>query len=291
MIEYQEVVTAVFKNYRPFPRHPVYPPYHRGDYLEDFFFKRFSEKNNLPPGKKLSRIFIPVSWTTCYIDGRTAGLQKLINGLDPGYQYFTVAQHDEAVREKLPPETLSFNAGGLAGGIPIPLICSPIPENLKENQERDIFCSFVGSVTHQIRKKMYDQLKTNSNYKILTKLSWTFEISKYEMETFIGTASRSVFSLCPRGYGKSSYRLYEVMQLGSIPVCIYDQEWFPFSGELDWDDFCIRVPEDQIPGIDDILTEITPKRVKKLQDNIPKIYRENFTLEKVYQKIISKLLN
>ena len=34
----------------------------------------------------------------------------------------------------------------------------------------------------------------------------------------------SLFSLCPRGYGPTSFRLYESIQLGSIPVYIAEDD-------------------------------------------------------------------
>ena len=104
---YQDLLWDKFSGYRPEPTYPVYPPYHNGDYLEDYFMKRFMED---PDG--FERYFIPVGWTTSYIEDKTGGLQDLLNELDPDKKYFTVAQHDDAIREKLPPDTISFNAGG-----------------------------------------------------------------------------------------------------------------------------------------------------------------------------------
>jgi hypothetical protein len=282
---YQQQVIELFKDYRPEPGLKPYPPYHQGLYLEDYFFKRFCEGD-----LNTKRIFIPVSWTTCYIEHKDNGLQEKINQLDKNLAYFTISQHDEAVREILPENTWEFNAGGKGGGIPIPLICSQIPAELITVKNRDIFCSFAGAVTHPIRKSMYRELIHNDKYKIFTKKKWSYDISDFEMKTFIDLASRSIFSLCPRGYGKSSFRLYEVMQMGSIPVFIFNQEWFPFNDQLNWDDFCILIHSSDIPNIDKILTDIPVSRIKQMQENVTKIYSENFTLEKVYQKIINKVI-
>ena len=39
----------------------------------------------------------------------------------------------------------------------------------------------------------------------------------------------SYFSLCPRGYGRTSYRLAESIQLGRVPVVLYsDVLWVPY---------------------------------------------------------------
>lgn len=39
------------------------------------------------------------------------------------------------------------------------------------------------------------------------------------------------FNLAPRGYGRSSYRMAEVIQIGRIPVLLYnDVPWIPYDG-------------------------------------------------------------
>ena len=55
-------------------------------------------------------------------------------------------------------------------------------------------------------------------------------------EWFIGKSTKwqavvasSALSLAPRGYGRTSYRLSEIIQLGRIPVYVYsDSPWIPY---------------------------------------------------------------
>jgi hypothetical protein len=63
--------------------------------------------------------------------------------------------------------------------------------------------------------------------------------------------ARSRFSLCPRGIGASSMRLFESMRAGCVPVIISDA-WMPPTGP-DWSSFSIRVPETNIEDIPMIL--------------------------------------
>ena len=135
----QSLINQHFSNLRPAPEYDIYPPYHEGLYLEDRFYELYKERDII-----LNRFYIPVFWTTCYCDNKISGLQDAINRLNPNMKYFTVAQHDDAIRETLPPDTICFNAGGNGGGIPIPLVCSPIKDEIKPIvDKRDIFCSFV----------------------------------------------------------------------------------------------------------------------------------------------------
>jgi len=285
MNSYQKEVWDKFQNYRPEPTYPVYPPYHTGPYLEDYFFQRFLEED-----ADLDRIFIPVGWTTCYIEGKTDGLRTLLDTLDPTKKYFTVSQHDDAIKETLPPDTLCFNAGGNGGGIPIPLICSPIPKTSIPYYRPDIMGSFVGSITHPVRANMMISLNGNPDYVIRSK-RWTDSVSNAELQTFIEITARSIFCLCPRGYGKSSFRLYESLQIGAIPVYIHKDSWIPFTDELDWSEFAVLIPDENIMQLNTILSAITgnPERVKSMQKRGAEVWQSHFSLPGLYNQVIKRL--
>jgi len=57
--------------------------------------------------------------------------------------------------------------------------------------------------------------------------------------------------LCPRGKGPSSWRLFETMRVGRVPVVISD-DWVPPPG-IDWDSFVVRMPESDVQQIPSVL--------------------------------------
>jgi hypothetical protein len=59
--------------------------------------------------------------------------------------------------------------------------------------------------------------------------------------------------------------------------------------ELDWNDFCIPINEDEIEDIDTILKSIDDVEYKKLLENGKKVYEEYFSLEGMFQNIIKRL--
>jgi len=61
----------------------------------------------------------------------------------------------------------------------------------------------------------------------------------------------SLFALCPRGAGTSSYRLYEAMRTGVAPVLVSD-EWVAPDGP-DWGGFMLRVREADVARIPEVL--------------------------------------
>jgi len=287
MNSYQKYLNSLFSEYRPTPTYPKYPPYHTGYYLEDYFYNQFLS-NNTP----VNRYYIPISWTTVYIQDLINGLQEKLDSLDNNQNYFTVCQHDDAPKEKLPPNCLVFAAGGNARNkqtIPIPLICSPIPDNIKhKNLSKKYVASFVGSTTHPIRQSLCKYYQHNKNFYILGK-NWSPNVTENNLENFIRITQQSYFALCPRGYGLNSFRLYEVLQLGVVPIIISDDFYLPWSDEIDWNSFSILINENEINNIENIINKIDNKKYNELVSNGNKLYYKYFTLQSIYDNIIKKI--
>jgi hypothetical protein len=70
---------------------------------------------------------------------------------------------------------------------------------------------------------------------------------------YADSITKSAFVLCPRGGGTSSFRLFETMMLGRVPVIISD-EWVPPEGP-DWESFSVRIKEAEIASIPAALTD------------------------------------
>ena len=271
---------------RPKPLYPTYPPYHEGDYLEDYFYNKFILNN-----PSTNRDYIAISWTTLYCDNKGKDIQLFLNSLDESKKYFTISQHDDAPKHKLPHDTLCFSAGGNVSGkniIPIPLVCSKIPEHLLQKAEKTYIGSFVGSLTHPIRIQMANTLSGKSEYNIWIK-QWSPTVNKPEFELFLELASKSKYLLCPRGYGLNSFRLYEAFQLNCVPVVITDKPYLPWQDELNWNDFSILIDQNNISNIDNILKNINDKQYEKLLTTGKKIYSSYFTLDGIYDNIIKRL--
>lgn len=271
---------------RPVPSYPTYPPYHVGDYLEDYFYNKFVSNN-----PTVNRHYIAVSWTTLYCENKTHDLQSFLNSLDPKEKYFTVSQHDDAPKHMLPANTLCFSAGGNVSGnniIPIPLICSKLSTNNTYKKDKKLIASFVGSNTHPIRIEMAQQLFNKPEYKIWIK-QWLPSVEKSEFDLFLELAAESKYLLCPRGYGLNSFRLYEAFQLGCVPVIVTDKLYLPWSDELDWNEFAVLIDRTNISNIDSILKNIEDKKYNSMLEKGQKIYHSHFTLDGMYDNIIKRL--
>ena len=65
----------------------------------------------------------------------------------------------------------------------------------------------------------------------------------------------SDYALDVRGYGNASYRLYEILSLGRIPVIIDTERYFPFSDVVDWHKFSLIVDFRDIKRLPQIIAD------------------------------------
>ena len=283
-----------FKDLRPHASHPPYPPYHTGSYIEEYFYSYYI--THKAKFDKTGKTLIPIFWTNLYLSNFPNHIiQQYVNILPAGKQYFTVSQFDDGISQKLPNNTINFVAGGNMKGVPIPLICSPIPQKYMKEQERDILCSFVGtyvdSEKYECRKKLYQEYYNDKDFYFTPLRNWERIVTEDRFTEFTNITQRSVFTLCPRGYGLSSFRLYEAIQLGSIPVFVYDEEFFPFNDVLNWDEFCILVHKSEITDLKRKLESYSKFDIQRLQSKGKTVYNNFFTLEKTCENILRILKN
>jgi hypothetical protein len=97
----------------------------------------------------------------------------------------------------------------------------------------------------------------------------------------------SKFVLCPKGIGLSTSRIYEVMQAGRVPVIIADQ-WVPPNG-LDWNEFAVFVPENDVANIPSILEAEEPNWEKKAR-RAREVWENYFAPGVIFNYMIDSIL-
>lgn len=65
----------------------------------------------------------------------------------------------------------------------------------------------------------------------------------------------SDYTLCIRGGGNFSYRFYEVLAAGRIPLFVNTRCVLPFDNEIDWRRHCVWVEEQEMDRIGEIVRE------------------------------------
>ena len=278
-------------NLRPQPTYPTYPPYHVGLYLEEYFLNWWNTNK-----VESNREYINILWTNIYCNAVKekvlyVDIQSELSKIDQTKQYFTICQHDDGPLENLPSDTLIFSAGGNrthGSIIPIPLICSPITTELL-NERKTIFCSFVGSKTHSIREELIQKWYNDEDF-IFASQTWQESVPKKNLDIFKTLTIKSKFTLCPRGYGKSSFRMYEAIQLGSVPVYVSDSHYLPWADDLDWSEFCVLVKPNQINDLKNILLSYSEDQINNMVKRGQELYNDYFSLEGMCKQIAYRLL-
>lgn len=273
-----------------------YPPFKNGLYLEEYFLKKFIEEN--PQFKKK---YIPVPWTNFQIEGwfrnkkneMQNDLNEWIKNNPSEDGYFTVVQYDDGPLLNLPDNTIVY--GACSGDKPIPLVYQDINNTLenipkKSFNEKPILCSFVGSKTANnvlpnVRHVMATKLSQKKNFIIKFTDTWTPIVSSQKQFNFINTTLQSKFALAPRGYGRGSFRFFEIFQLGTIPVYIWnDIEWLPFKDKIDYSKICVSINVKDIDKLESILSNISEEQYNTMYNEYTKI-KHLLTVDGIYNYI------
>ena len=122
-------------------------------------------------------------------------------------------------------------------------------------REPDLFFSFIGADNVSVRRRLFRAAATwGTRADILIELAygWAARGNPAAERRFAETITRSRFVLCPRGIATSSYRVYETMELGRVPV-IQSDDWMAPVGPQ-WDQFALRLPERSTLELPQLLT-------------------------------------
>ncbi len=260
------------------------PPPHRygnlsGPWIESAFFRYWNSRSACSPCHYLPILFDPIffhSQTQKYTPKRFRQtlnvLRDTLDQLDSSLPYFTLQGfYDHPIWDwhLFPRHCLVFSASG-CGDITIPMLSG---DREFRSPPKDIFLSFVGSLqgasnAGNVRQRMARALD-----------GFAYFGRGPNWEEIMG---RSVFSLCPRGLGPTSFRLYEAMSMGSIPIYVWDKvKALPYCDELDWSQFSVSICIDEIESLPDVLANISQKRILFMQQKLAEIYYSYFTLEAV----------
>jgi hypothetical protein len=123
-------------------------------------------------------------------------------------------------------------------------------------RERDLLYCFVGSPTSEVRRRI---LSMQHPADCLVEETLNYNHSRWaaddDVSPYADILARSRFTLCPPGSGASSYRLFEAMRAGSIPVVISDRLVLPEGP--DWQRCSVRLPESEVGNLESVLRSIS----------------------------------
>jgi hypothetical protein len=234
------------------------------------------------------REYLPMTLTALFKDAdfgknkfKVADIQYHIDIKLPKKPYFVVCQNDDGLFFDFSKHDLFvIGMSGVGADYNIPLICQPHKHVF--NVEKDIEVSFVGNKTHPLRNEILS----------LNKDGWYITSGHHPLPKFCEILARSKYVLCPRGYGKNSFRIAEALQYGAIPVYISDEFVKPYTNSKGFvgkdanmfEEYGIFVEAHEIGDLENILMYRTPKITPQ---QLKWIYHTNYTYEAVKHHILN----
>lgn len=228
------------------------------------------------------REYLPVFWTSYQVNHqygkdkrKVMELQDYINKLDRSKKYFSILQYDNGPLVDFKDLDIKiFGSGGGRIDVPIGLLTMPHPYQFAPQKKH--FCTFAGSNTHPIREELVK--KYHRKYLFAKPLP---------IKQYCQMIANSVFHLCPRGFGLTSFRICEALQYGAIPVYISDQFIIPYY--RDFSEYGVLVDSGDIDKLDGILKSISQQELRAKQEAGKRIYQELFTYTGAAQWILNNL--
>lgn len=235
-------------------------------------------------------IYLPIFWNRYYInnDWGDSGQEALKNEVERHLSYkapvFTISEADIKCLKPY------INWGNITifcssrrdnnGSIDIPLLCAP--HNISNSiPPKRYICSFMGNLrTDGIRMGMAEALAHRVDCKV--------EHSNVPPDEFARVMMQSYIALCPRGQGAQSYRMYEAMQMGVVPMYISDMDCRPFKKWLDWDIFSLYSPTPYVDEFIDVLKE-NLNVLLAMGERAKEIYEEQLNYGKWCKYVIREL--
>jgi hypothetical protein len=219
------------KEFQPEQR-GAYPNYCTSEMMEQYIHKHYRGEHE--------RIYLPIYWTNYYVQndygkGNIKPLYQFLDSLDKTKRYFTTCQYDDGVLEMPSDLDLMVFSSGHLSGVPVPLLPSHYLDRPVTDKKYDL--TFIGNAAnHPIRSEAisltscwhFDGLSSHEYYKVL---------------------AQSEFALCPRGYGVTSFRLYEALHCRAVPIYVSNVHWLPYNRAIDWNKMAIIIKPDEIHTI------------------------------------------
>lgn len=110
----------------------------------------------------------------------------------------------------------------------------------------------------------------------------------YSQQLFIDSVFKHPYTLCISGFGNYSYRFYETLSAGRIPVFVDTDCKLPFEEFIDWRKHVVWVDRKDIYRIDKILLEFHEQRKHdfiQLQQSNKYLWQEYLSPQNYFRKI------
>lgn len=159
--------------------------------------------------------------------------------------------------------------------------------------EPSLLWSFCGSRTHRVRDVILKLNAPNTEVRDTTGVPmFTADVgeaaaTRHARKEYTALLARSKYVLCPRGHGPSTFRMFETLAAGRVPVVVSDA-WLP-PPRVDWAECILRVAEGDAARIPDLLQAQTDEDWQRMSRAAHDVWRRNFAPDRVWDYLAESL--
>lgn len=196
------------------------------------------------------------------------------------------------VAQPLPYVSEQFNV------VPVPLMMTDEWEIIKDDPnfvselrhisgcEQDHRFNFTGQ-TGYMGREVFREMQDLEGY-TFEETSPIYDLDpqtkKLHLKDFLRNIARSTFTFAPRGIGSSSFRAYQAMMVGSIPI-VTGMNDYPFKNEVDWDSICIRGKLEDIKTLTEKAVSMSHEEIKVMRGKAMLFWDNYCKHDNLYNKL------
>ena len=282
-------IIPIEEKFRPKKQRFKYPAHNKDYGVEQDFYKYLLKNKHLivSDPKNADWHYLPIFWTRWHLNHNYGkeGLNELQEEISKKIldenKTFLICQYDDGPVVNTG-KAIQFLASRKSDiGIDIPLLSSKLKKPLFPINKKYL-ASFIGRIiTNKIREEMGEEIsKRNDIFMFDGNMGSRF---------FIKNTMRSYISLAPRGYGGSSFRLFESMQLGVVPLLIGDLDTRPFKKFIDWGK--ISLYQNNTKNLNSLLDNLRKENLLEMGTESKEIYKNELGYQKWCKYVLKELEN
>ena len=149
------------------------------------------------------------------------------------------------------------------------------------------FASFIGTPNNELRRKLVNAIYEYNRPDIIA-------ATRSFGDNYKQSIAMTLFALCPKGglgKGGFSFRVFEAIQSGSIPVILVDSLCYPMTEMIPWDKICVRIPEskaEDIPYILSVLESVDKDSMLRAIEEAKPLLRLRSIQHYIHTKLIER---
>lgn len=148
-------------------------------------------------------------------------------------------------------------------------------------------------IGHLLRKKALATLESSNlvetNFILRDKMglfSQSLEMRENYRADYVRNMMDSDYLFCCRGYGNYSFRFFEILSCGKVPIFLNTDCVPPLDFKIDWKKYCVWVEESELPNIAEKIAEFheqrSPQEFVELQYACRQLWEENIAPERFF---------